>query len=113
MVTPTLRILLINPPHTAIGSRIPGEHLPPLGLLSIGGPLLDAGFRVQLLDADLDNLALDEIVRRAAELAPDVVMLGHSGSSSVHLTVVELCALLKRRLPALRVIYGGVHPTYH
>lgn len=113
MATPTLRILLINPPHTAIGSRIPGEHLPPLGLLSIGGPLRDAGFAVQLLDADLDNLALGEIVRRAAELEPDVVMLGHSGSSSVHLTVVELCALLKHRLPALRVIYGGVHPTYH
>ena len=32
-----MRILLINPPHTAIGSRIPIEHLPPLGLLAIGG----------------------------------------------------------------------------
>ncbi len=28
-----MRILLINVPHPAIGSRIPDDHLPPLGLL--------------------------------------------------------------------------------
>lgn len=43
------KILLLNPPHTAIGSRVPDDHLPPLGLLAIGGPLLDAGFAVELL----------------------------------------------------------------
>ena len=37
-----MKILLINPPHQSIGSRMPKEHLPPLGLLSIGGPLIDA-----------------------------------------------------------------------
>ena len=31
-----MRLLLLNPPHPAIGSRIPVEHLPPLGLLSLG-----------------------------------------------------------------------------
>lgn len=30
-----MRILIVNPPHTAIGSRIPREQLPPLGLLCI------------------------------------------------------------------------------
>jgi hypothetical protein len=33
-------ILLSKTPHTAIGSRIPGERL--LGLRSVGGPVLDA-----------------------------------------------------------------------
>ena len=33
------RILLINIAHPAIGSRIPKDHLPPLGLLCIGEPL--------------------------------------------------------------------------
>jgi hypothetical protein len=42
---PACASLLLNPPHTAIGSRIPREHLPPLGLLSVGGPLLDARLR--------------------------------------------------------------------
>ena len=35
---------------TAIGSRIPDEHLPPFGLLAIGGPLIDAGHEVVALD---------------------------------------------------------------
>lgn len=48
-------IVLLNPPHTAIGSRIPREHLPPLGLLSVGGPLIDAGFDVHLVDAEFGH----------------------------------------------------------
>ena len=57
-----MNILLINPPHKSIGSRIPKEHLPPLGLLSIGGPLIDAGHNVKLLDADFENMSLQKIV---------------------------------------------------
>lgn len=106
-------IVLVNPPHTAIGSRIPREHLPPLGLLSIGGPLLDAGFRVSLIDAELAPMSLPEIVSALRAAAPAVVMLGHSGSSSAHETVVELCGLLKQSLPDVVIVYGGVHPTYH
>ncbi|NRF65389.1 magnesium-protoporphyrin IX monomethyl ester anaerobic oxidative cyclase [Aquincola sp. S2] len=108
-----MKILLINPPHTAIGSRIPREHLPPLGLLSIGGPLIDAGFDVQLLDAEFGPLTLRQIVERTRAFRPDIVMLGHSGSSSAHATVLALCALLKLALPRLVTVYGGVHPTYH
>ena len=51
-----MNILLINPPHKSIGSRLPKEHLPPLGLLSIGGPLIDNGYNIKLLDADYGNL---------------------------------------------------------
>ena len=85
-----MNITLINPPHTAIGSRIPREHLPPLGLLSIGGPLIDAGFHVTLIDAELGTMSLRDIVREAQQLETDVVMIGHSGSSFAHPTVVEL-----------------------
>src|SRR3954468_13382520 len=107
-----LKILLLNPPHTAIGSRIPREHLPPLGLLSIGGPLLDAGFEVFLIDAELGPMSPREIVRAIRHRAPDVVMIGHSGSSSAHPTAVQLSELLKRDLPHVTIVYGGVHPTY-
>ncbi|MBN7138668.1 magnesium-protoporphyrin IX monomethyl ester anaerobic oxidative cyclase [Lysobacter enzymogenes] len=107
------RILLLNPPHTAIGSRIPREQLPPLGLLSLGGPLLDAGFQVELLDAEFGPLAVAEIVRRVLEKAPDVLMVGHSGSTSAHPTVASIARSLKRERPQLRIVYGGVFPTYH
>ncbi|MBK7857063.1 MAG: magnesium-protoporphyrin IX monomethyl ester anaerobic oxidative cyclase [Archangiaceae bacterium] len=108
-----MRILLINPPHPAIGSRIPDDHLPPLGLLSIGGPLLDAGHTVKLLDADRLDLGVGEISRRALEWRPDAVLLGHSGSTSAHPTVRALTRLLKAGAPQLHLVYGGVFPTYH
>jgi anaerobic magnesium-protoporphyrin IX monomethyl ester cyclase len=107
------KILLINPPHTAIGSRMPYEQLPPLGLLCLGGPLKDAGFDVELLDAEFGPLSLTDIGIQVQVKSPSVVMIGHSGSSSVHETVLALCELLKQVKPSLTIVYGGVHPTYH
>lgn len=108
-----MRILLINPPHTAIGSRIPREHLPPLGLLAIGGPLIDAGHEVRLLDAEFGPLTTNEIVRQTCDYAPDAVLLGHSGSTSAHPTVSTLSRAVRAALPHAWILYGGVFPTYH
>jgi len=107
------KILLINPPHTAIGSRIPKEQLPPLGLLSIGGPWIDAGFKVELFDAEFGPCSTSEIVNQVLKKEADIVMLGHSGSSSAHLTVIEISTSIKVHSPHTTIIYGGVHPTYH
>ena len=108
-----MKILLINPPHTAIGSRLPGEHLPPLGLLSVAGPLIDDGFAVELLDAEFGPMKRVQIIDEVLRRQPDVILLGHSGSSSAHATVVALCRGLKRVMPELLIVYGGVHPSYH
>jgi anaerobic magnesium-protoporphyrin IX monomethyl ester cyclase len=107
-----MRILLLNPPHTAIGSRIPHEHLPPLGLLSVGGPLIDAGHTVELLDAEFGPLSVADIVRRAAAFGPGAVLLGHSGSTSAHPTVAIIARALKEVMPAVFIVYGGVYPTF-
>jgi anaerobic magnesium-protoporphyrin IX monomethyl ester cyclase len=74
-----MRILLVNVPHPAIGSRIPKEQLPPLGLLSVGGPLLDDGHEVHLSDGEFGPMPLNKIVEQAAAFAPDAVLFGHSG----------------------------------
>jgi anaerobic magnesium-protoporphyrin IX monomethyl ester cyclase len=108
-----MRILLINPPHPSIGSRIPHEHLPPLGLLSVGGSLIDAHHEVQLLDAEFGPMPLNEIVSRALMCAPDVILLGHAGSTSGHPVVVKLTREIREVMPATPIIYGGVFPTYH
>ena len=113
MLAPIKNVLLINPPHTAIGSRIPREQLPPLGLLSVGGPLLDAGFQVRLLDAEFGPMPLDAIVGEALAGEPDIVMMGHSGSTSAHGTIMRIAARLKAARPGLPIVYGGVYPTYH
>lgn len=108
-----MRILLINPAHESIGSRIPHEHLPPLGLLCVGGPLIDAGHELRLLDAEFGPLSVGEIVAEALAFAPQAILIGHSGSTSAHPVVVELTRALRASLPRVWLIYGGVFPTYH
>jgi anaerobic magnesium-protoporphyrin IX monomethyl ester cyclase len=108
-----MRILLINVPHPAIGSRIPDDHLPPLGLLAIGGPLIDDGHAVRLIDAEFGPMPTQAIVTAALELEPDAVMFGHSGSTSGHPIIAEVARALAEMRPSLRIIYGGVFPTYH
>jgi len=108
-----MRILIINPPHPSIGSRIPDEHLPPLGLLSIGGPLIDAGNTIQLLDAEFGPMAIKEIVKRTLTYAPEAVLLGHSGSTSGHPVILEISRAIRAMLPKVWIIYGGVFPTFH
>ena len=108
-----MNIVLINPPHTAIGSRVPDDHLPPLGLLAIGGPLLDSGHQVRLVDAEFGPMPLPTLVEQALRDDPDFVLIGHSGSTSAHPTALEIARMIKARAPAPLIIYGGVFPTYH
>ena len=108
-----MRITLLHPPHTAIGSRVPKENLPPFGLLCIGGPLIDAGHDVTLLNADPSNMILPQIIAQTVAQAPQAVLIGHSGSTSAHPTVVLIAAALRRAMPDATIIYGGIFPTYH
>lgn len=124
-----MRVLLINVPHPSIGSRIPDDHLPPLGLLAVGGPLIDDGHEVRLLDADLaagreplfsrwgpgrfGRTSTRSIAAEAAAWRPDVVMFGHSGSTAGHPVVAEVSRAVQAVLPRATIVYGGVFPTYH
>lgn len=108
-----MKILIINPPHLSIGSRMANEHLPPLGLLSIGGPLIDAGHEVQLLDADYYNYKIDKVVALILEQKPDAILLGHSGSTSAQPIINEITKLVRQQNEQVKIIIGGVFPTYH
>ena len=107
-----MRILLVNVPHPAIGSRIPDDHLPPLGLLSVGGPLIDDGHEVRLIDGEFGPMPTQAIIDQARAYAPDIVMFGHSGSSSGHPIIASIAEQMRLALPQCRIVYGGVHPTY-
>src|SRR2546423_2498522 len=108
-----MKILLINPPHPSIGSRIPREHLPPLGLLSLGGPLLDAGHEVKLLDAEFGPLTVNQILAEVKDYEPDALLLGHSGSTSGHPSAMRIARAVRAILPEIWIIYGGGFPTFH
>lgn len=108
-----MKILIINPPHQSIGSRMPNEHLPPLGLLSIGGPLIDAGHQVKLLDAEFGPMKYKDIVNEVLQYNPGVVMLGHSGSTSAQPIINDITKLIRKEKAGIKIIIGGVFPTYH
>ncbi|ODA66490.1 biotin synthase [Methyloligella halotolerans] len=108
-----MRVLLVNIPHPSIGSRIPDDHLPPLGLLSIGGPLIDDGHDVQLIDGEFGPMPVEELVDRIVDGEPQAVLFGHSGSTSGHPVITAVAARVRARLPDVAIIYGGVFPTYH
>jgi anaerobic magnesium-protoporphyrin IX monomethyl ester cyclase len=108
-----MRILLLNPPHPSIGSRIPREHLPPLGLLSIGGPLLDAGHEVKLVDGEFDPMKIPEILAEVGAYDPDALLIGHSGSTSGHPVACRIAQAVRQQFPGIWIIYGGVFPTYN
>ena len=108
-----MRILLVNVPHPSIGSRIPDDHLPPLGLLSVGGPLIDDGHEVRLLDAEFGPMPTGDIVADIVAWEPDAVLFGHSGSTSGHPVITEIAGRVAAAMPGVPIVYGGVFPTYH
>lgn len=108
-----MRILLINVPHPAIGSRIPDDHLPPLGLLAVGGPLIDDGHEVRLVDGEFGPMSTCDLVAEAVAFAPDAVLFGHSGSTSGHPVIAGIARGIAMAMPGVRIVYGGVYPTYH
>lgn len=103
-----MRILLINVPRPAIGSRIPDDHLPPLGLLAIGEPLIDDGHDVKLIDGEFGPMTTSAIVAEAVRFSPHAVLFGHSGSTSGHPVIAEVAQAVSAALPLTHIVYCGV-----
>jgi radical SAM superfamily enzyme YgiQ (UPF0313 family) len=85
----------------------PGGPSEPLGVLCLAAYLKARGHEVAFIDGAL--CARDEMVRKAVELAPDVVGLSiitHTWEASK-----SCAALLEESLPAARLIAGGPHVT--
>lgn len=108
-----MKILLINPPYLTLTSRVGVGHQIPLGLLMVGGPLLDAGHEIKLLDAERRHLPIKAILEEVDRFSPDMVMTGHAGSTPAHPTCVMMLKAIKQTFPEVITVYGGVYPTFH
>ena len=106
------RVVLINPARHFIANAHGLGYLIPLGLVSIGGPLIDAGFTVKLIDHDRNGWSNARLIREVADFKADYILLGHSGSTAAHKTAIKTIKAIHQELPHLRVIYGGVYPSY-
>lgn len=102
-----MRILLIHIPNPA------DEPLPPLGLLAIGGPLIDRGHRVTLLDAAIGPRETARLVAETKWQAPDLVLFGHDGAAAANPKMAEVSAAIRAALPQVIQVYGGDYPTTH
>jgi anaerobic magnesium-protoporphyrin IX monomethyl ester cyclase len=106
------RVVLINPARHFIANAHGLGYLIPLGLVSIGGPLIDAGFTVKLIDHDLSGWLYSRLIEEVDNFKADYILLGHSGSTAAHKTALKTIKAIHKKLPHIRVVYGGVYPTY-
>ena len=106
------RILLINPARHFIANHYGVGYLTPLGLVSIGGPLIDAGFTVRLIDHDAYGWSFKKLLEEVGTFQAEYVLLGHSGSTASHKVAVRTIQEIKSAFPKMSVIYGGVYPSY-
>jgi anaerobic magnesium-protoporphyrin IX monomethyl ester cyclase len=108
-----MKILLINPPYQTLTSNLGVGHQVPLGLLMLGGPLLDARHHVRLVDSESRRLTMPAILSAVRRFNPDLVMTGHAGSTPAHPVCMQMLRAIRARFPRIVTVYGGVYPTYH
>src|SRR5262245_35589325 len=108
-----MRVLLVNPPYQTLTSNLGVGHQVPLGLLMVGGALLDRGHEVRLIDAEAKRLSIEEVVAEVTHWMPQVLMTGHAGSTPAHPVCIRMMNAIRRAHPGVIQIYGGVYPTYH
>ncbi len=107
-------ILLIQPPSTLqrlqrLKSRSP-ELEAPLPFVYIAPYLLDAGFRVAVLDLRIDNVsALERCLRESRPLLAGISVM----PGSMLRDTITITRLIKRLAPGTKVVWGGTFPTLH
>jgi anaerobic magnesium-protoporphyrin IX monomethyl ester cyclase len=106
------RIVLLTPARRFIANRFGLGYQIPLGLVCIGGPLVDAGYTVRLIDNDLYGWSPERLAAEVASFGADYVLIGHTGSTAAHPICLATATALRAALPGLRIAYGGVYPSY-
>jgi anaerobic magnesium-protoporphyrin IX monomethyl ester cyclase len=84
----------------------------PLGLVFLGGPLLDAGHQVRLIDNDVRGWDDSRLARELAADEPDCILIGHTASTAAHPVAMRTARALRAALPESTIVYGGVYPSY-
>src|SRR6185503_6428199 len=100
-----MRITLCYP------SLLPGHKarygLQPLGVLYIAAVLKHHGHQVQVLDADVDGLTVEQMAARILESQPDLV--GFSMMTPQLIPALQASVALKEARPDLLIVLGGAH----
>lgn len=106
------KVVLLTPARRFIANRFGLGYQVPLGLVYIGGPLLDAGFSVKLIDNDAYGWSDARLAREIAAFGAAYVLVGHTGSTAAHAVCLRTMRAIRAALPNVRIVYGGVYPSY-
>ena len=95
----SLNIVLLTPRRRFLANRFGLGYQMPLGLVFLGGPLLDAGHRVRLIDNDVRGWDDERLAMDLARDPPDCVMIGHTGSTAAHPAAMATARALRSACP--------------
>lgn len=111
-----MKVILFNPRGFTLDPQSRRLHtlacvMPPIGLASIAAVVREAGHKVEIFDAALDNAVSNEgWAQRIADLRPDFV--GLSSITSSFLDAYEVARLTKLKSAAIQTVFGGVHVSW-
>ena len=98
-------VVLVHPiadPYAAGAPRLP------LGVLSVAGPVEEAGYRVQLIDQQVDPRWPETLLRA---LASGPLCVGISAMTGTQIRYGLEAARRVREASSAAVVWGGVHPS--
>ena len=96
------KVVLFYPPYD-------GPPLgPPLSLLSLAAPLIEAGFSVSIVDGSIE----EDFKRALAREIPDSLCVGISLLTGHMIrSAVDMARFVRSLRPELPIIFGGWHPS--
>lgn len=111
-----MKVVLINPPlcRSTVGRLGPiAKNLfynsAPLGLCYLASVLREDRHKVKIIDAAVEGLSVERVIKRTADFSPDVVGIT-TFTVSVY-SAYELAKQIKEKFPKIRIVVGGPHIT--
>jgi anaerobic magnesium-protoporphyrin IX monomethyl ester cyclase len=115
-------IVLFSPP-----SRMVNHYRPPVGLIYLGGYLTHRDFRVKIIDVPLkeqirDKAFVENLDKTMEDVFQDMLnqfrqiktkLVGISCYTPEYFEVTRLAKALKSIDPQVKIICGGIHPTFY
>lgn len=89
---------------------------PPFWAALLAGFIRNKGFKVKILDANAENLDMEDTEKKIEELNPKLVSIvvygqNPSASTSIMPGVSQLCSEMKKRNTERKIILVGLHPS--
>jgi len=105
-----ISVILVNPPQKNDISRALGLKAPPIGLMYLAAVLREAGEEVEILDADLLDLSIEETAKEVYHKHPSIV--GVTATTPTIKNALKVVSAVKSLDRSLVTVVGGVHPTF-